>query len=131
MHQLSKMTENEIAKIAVDICFRLHMTYGPGLFESVYEEIFCYELGKIGIPYKRQFPIPLVHEQIKMDAGFRADVIVDDKIIMELKSIDLLAPVHYKQVQTYLRLTNLKLGLLVNFNVNLIKEGIHRIVNKL
>lgn len=125
------MTENEIAKIAVDICFRIHTQYGPGLFESVYEEIFCYELSKTGIPFYRQHPIPLVHEEIKMDAGFRADVLIDNKIIVELKSIEALAPVHYKQVQTYLKLTGCKLGLLVNFNVALIKEGIHRIVNNL
>jgi GxxExxY protein len=125
------MTENEIAKIAVDICFRIHTTYGPGLFESVYEEIFCYELGKTAIPYYRQHPIPLVHEEIKMDAGFRADVLIENKVIVELKSIEALAPVHYKQVQTYLKLTGRKLGLLVNFNVALIKEGIHRIVNNL
>ena len=125
------MTENEIAKIAVDICFKIHTQYGPGLFESVYEEIFCYELSKTGIPFYRQHPIPLVHEEIKMDAGFRADVLIENKLIIELKSIEVLAPVHYKQVQTYLKLTGCKLGLLVNFNVALIKEGIHRIVNHL
>jgi GxxExxY protein len=125
------MTENEIAKIAVDICFRIHKQYGPGLFESVYEEIFCYELAKTNIPFYRQHPIPLVHEKIKMDAGFRADVLIDNKVIVELKSIEALAPVHFKQVQTYLKLTGCKLGLLVNFNVALIREGIHRIVNNL
>jgi GxxExxY protein len=125
------MTENEIAKIAVDICFRIHTQYGPGLFESVYEEIFCFELSKTGIPFYRQHPIPLVHEEIKMDAGFRADVLIENKVIVELKSIEALAPVHFKQVQTYLKLTGCKLGLLVNFNVALIKEGIHRIVNNL
>jgi GxxExxY protein len=125
------MTENEISKIVVDTCFKLHNQYGPGLFEVVYEEIFCYEWNKTGIPFKKQHPIPLVHEEIKMDAGFRGDIIIDDKVIVELKSIEALAPVHYKQVQTYLKLTNCKLGILVNFNVNLIKDGIHRIVNKL
>ncbi len=83
------------------------------------------------MPFKRQQAIPLVHEEIKLEIGFRADFIIDDKVIIELKSVELLAPVHYKQVQTYLKLTNIKLGLLVNFNVNLIKDGIHRIVNKL
>ncbi len=125
------MTENEISKLAVDICFRIHTQYGPGLFESVYEEIFCYELSKTGIPFYKQHPIPLVHEEIKLDAGFRADVLIENKVIVELKSIEALAPVHYKQVQTYLKLTGCKLGLLVNFNVVLIKEGIHRIVNHL
>jgi GxxExxY protein len=97
----------------------------------VYEEIFCYELNKTGVQFYKQHPIPLVHEQIKMDAGFRADVLIENKVIVELKSIEALAPVHYKQVQTYLKLTGCKLGLLVNFNVALIKEGIHRIVNHL
>ncbi len=97
----------------------------------MYEEIFCHEWKKNGISFTRQHPIPLIHEEIRMDAGFRADMIIDNKVIIELKSIEALAPVHYKQVLTYLKLTNLKLGLLVNFNVNLIKDGIHRIVNKL
>jgi GxxExxY protein len=125
------MTENEIAKIAVDICFKIHTQYGPGLFESVYEEIFCYEFNKTGIPYKRQHPVPLIHEEIKMEIGFRADVIIDDKVIMELKSIEAIAPLHFRQVQTYLKLTGSKLALLVNFNVAYIKDGIHRIVNNL
>ena len=83
------------------------------------------------IPFKREHPVPLIHEEIKMEIGFRADVIIEDKIIMELKSIEALAPVHFRQVQTYLKLSGCKLGLLVNFNVALIKEGIHRIVNHL
>ena len=86
---------------------------------------------KLDLPLKRQFPIPLVHELIKMEVGFRADIIVDDKLLIEIKSIEALAPVHYKQVITYLKLTNLKLGLLINFNVALIKDGIKRVVNNL
>ena len=125
------LTENEIAKLVVDLCFKIHVQYGPGLFESVYEEIFCYEWQKNGIPFFRQYPVPLIHEEIKMDAGFRADILIANKVIIELKSIEALAPVHYKQVQTYLKLTGCKLGLLVNFNVPLIKDGIHRIVNNL
>ncbi len=125
------MTENDIAKIAVDICFKIHVKYGPGLFESVYEEIFNYELIKIGIPFTRQQSIPLIYEEIKMETGFRADFIIDNRVIIELKSIEAIAPVHFKQVLTYLKLTDLKLGLLVNFNVNLIKDGIIRIANKL
>ena len=125
------LTENEISKIVVDSCFKIHEQYGPGLFESVYEEIFCYEFSKTGIPFARQMGVPLIHEQIKMDIGFRADIIIDKKVILELKSIEALAPVHFKQVLTYLKLTDIKLGLLINFNVTLIKEGIHRIVNKL
>ncbi len=125
------MTENEISKIAVDLCFKIHKQYGPGLFEIVYEEIFCYELSKAGILFTKQQGIPLVHEEIRMDTGFRADVIIENKVIVELKSVEALAPVHYKQVLTYLKLTNLRLGLLVNFNVALIKDGIHRIANNL
>ena len=125
------MSENEIARMAVNICFGIHKKYGPGLFETVYEEIFCYELTKTGLQFYRQHPVPLVHEQIKMQAGFRADIIIENRVVIELKSIETIAPVHYKQVQTYLKLTGCKLGLLVNFNVALIKNGIHRIVNQL
>ncbi len=125
------LTENEISKLSVDLFFKIHKQYGPGLYESAYEDIFYYEWNKNGIPIKRQYPIPLIHEEIKMEASFRADFIIDDKVIIELKSIEALAPVHYKQVLTYLKLSNLKLGLLVNFNVDLIKNGIHRIVNNL
>lgn len=125
------MTENEVSKLVVDLCFKIHKQYGPGLFESVYEEIFCYEWKKNGIPLKRQHGVPLIHEEIKMEIGFRADVIIDDKVIVELKSLEALAEIHYKQVQTYLKLTKIKLGLLINFNVPLIKDGIHRIVNNL
>lgn len=124
-------SENEIAKLVVDLCFKIHVQYGPGLYESVYEEIFCYEWQKNGISFVRQYPIPLVHEEIKLEAGFRADVLIEDRVIVELKSIEMLAPVHYKQVQTYLKLSGCKLGLLINFNVALIKDGIHRIVNNL
>jgi GxxExxY protein len=125
------LSENDISRLVVDLSYKLHKQYGPGLFESVYEEIFCYEWSKNGIPFYRQHPIPVIHEEVKMEVGFRADMIIDNKVIVELKSVEILAPVHFKQVQTYLKLTNCKLGLLINFNVNLIKEGIHRIVNNL
>ena len=125
------MHENEISKIVVDTCFKIHVTLGPGLFESVYEEILYYELTKLGLKVERQKGIPVKWDNLTMDAGFRADLIVENKVIIELKSIESIAPVHQKQVQTYLKLTGLKLGLLINFNVNLIKDGIQRIVNKL
>lgn len=125
------MSENEISKLVVDLCFKLHKQYGPGLFESVYEELFCYEWAKNGVPFKRQYGIALVHEQVKMEVGFRADVIIEDKVIIELKSVETLAEVHYKQLLTYLKLTKIRLGMLINFNVPLIKDGIHRIVNNL
>lgn len=125
------MTENEYAKVIVDVCFQIHKTYGAGLFESVYEEMVCYELGKMEIPFERQTPFKVWHEGKDMGIGFRADIIVGDKVIVELKSIEMLAEVHYKQLLTYLKITGLKLGLLINFNVPLIKNGIHRIVNGL
>ena len=125
------MSENELVTLALDICFDIHRKYGPGLFESVYEEIFCHEWAKNGIPFKRQQGIPLVHETIRLEVGFRADVILDNKVIVEIKSIEALADVHYKQVTTYLKLTNLKLGLIVNFNVAMLKTGIKRVANKL
>ena len=125
------MTENEIATVALDICFRIHRQYGPGLFESVYEEIFFYEWTKTGVAFLRQHPVPLIHNEMKMGVGFRADGILDNKVIIELKSIEALADVHYKQLLTYLKLTNIKLGLLINFNVVYLKDGIHRIANKL
>lgn len=125
------MDENEIAKLVLDVAFKIHKQYGPGLFESVYEEIFMYEWLKLGIPILRQQPIPLVHETIKLEAGFRADFIIDRKVIIELKSVEILADVHYKQVLTYLKLTKLKLGLLINFNTSYLKDGIHRIANNL
>lgn len=128
---MSDMNENDLSTLALDVCFKIHRQYGPGLFESIYEELFCYEWSKNGIPFKRQQGITLVHEEIKMNVGFRADVILDDKVIMEFKSIEVLSDLHFKQVLTYLKLTNLKLGLLVNFNVVLLKDGIKRIANKL
>lgn len=125
------MDENEIAKLVLDVAFKIHKQYGPGLFESVYEEIFMYEWNKLEIPILRQHPIPLVHETIKLEAGFRADFIIDRKVIIELKSVEILADVHYKQVLTYLKLSKLKLGLLINFNTSYLKDGIHRIANNL
>ena len=125
------MNENEISKVIVDLCFKIHKQYGAGLFESVYEEIFCYEWNKMELPIIRQRGVKVVHEGIDMGIGFIPDLIVCDKVIIELKSVESLVEVHYKQLLTYLRITNLKLGLLINFNVPLIKDGIHRIVNNL
>jgi GxxExxY protein len=125
------MDENGLAKLALDIAFRIHTQYGPGLFESVYEKILCHEWTKTGIPLLVQQPIPLVHEDLKLDAGFRADVILDRKVILELKSVEALAPIHHAQVLNYLKLTKLKLGLLINFNTVHLKDGIHRIANRL
>jgi GxxExxY protein len=125
------MEENELAKRVVDLCFNIHRRYGPGLFESVYEGIFEYEWKKTGIEIRRQAGIKVIHEGVDMGFGFIPDLVLGNKIIVELKSVEALAEVHYKQLLTYLRLENLKLGLLINFNVPLIKNGIHRIVNNL
>jgi len=125
------MTENEIAKEIVDVAFKVHSTYGPGLLESVYESIMAYELNKRGLAVARQQAIPLVHESIRMAVGFRADLIVGHKVVVEIKSIDAIAPVHRKQLLTYLRLADKRLGLLVNFNVDLIKNWIYKVVNGL
>lgn len=125
------MTENEISREIVDACFQIHTRYGPGLFEFVYEELLSYELGKRDLGVRRQECVRLVHEDIILDRAFRVDLIIEDKVIIEIKSVEELKDMHYKQLFTYLKLTNLKLGLLINFNVALIKTGIHRIVNKL
>lgn len=125
------LTENEISKIILDIAFDIHINLGPGLFESVYEEILFYELTNYGLKVKRQKAIPVFWQELIMDVGFKADLIVENKVIIEIKSIEALAPIHYKQLTTYLKITNLKLGLLINFNEYLLKDGIKRIVNKL
>lgn len=125
------MTENELSKIIVHTAFEIHTELGPGLLESVYEEIMSHELNKIGLQVERQKGIPVMWNDLKMELGFRADLIVEDKVIIELKSVETIAQVHPKQLLTYLKLTGLKLGLLINFNEPLIKNGITRIVNNL
>ena len=125
------MTENKLASIILDISFEIHKTLGPGLFESVYEEIICYELSRSGIEFKRQEVIPVTWKRRKMNIGFKADIILENRMIVEIKSVEQLAPVHHKQLLTYLRLTDIKLGLLINFNEALLKNGIKRIANNL
>jgi len=125
------MTENEVAKQIVDVAFKIHTTFGPGLLESVYETIMAYELQKRGLSVRRQQAIPVIYEDIRMDLGFRADLIVENKVVVEIKSVEAIAPVHKKQLLTYIRLTDKRLGLLINFNVELIKNGISRVVNGL
>jgi GxxExxY protein len=125
------MTENELSKIIVDLSYKIHSSLGPGLLESVYEEIMFYELTKTGLKVERQKGLPVIWDELKMDIGFRADIIVDNKVIIEIKSVEALAQVHPKQLLTYLKITGLKLGLLINFNEAMIKNGIKRIVNKL
>ena len=125
------MTENEIAKEIVDAAYKIHKVLGPGLLESVYETVLAYELEKRGLQVKRQVPIKIKFENIVFDEGFRADILVENKVITELKSVEKVRPVYKKQLLTHLRLSNRKLGLLINFNEELIKDGITRIVNGL
>ena len=125
------MTENEIATIIVDTAFHIHRDLGPGLFETVYERIMEAELMKRGLKVEHQKPIPIVYHDVHLRAGFRCDLLIEDKVIVEVKSIEALHPVHKKQVLTYLRFADKRLGLLINFNVALIKDGIVRLVNRL
>jgi len=125
------MTENEVAKQIVAAAYRVHTSLGPGLLESVYEVVLAYELEKRGLHTVRQQAVPIVYQEIRIEMGFRADLIIEDQVIVEIKSVDAVAPVHKKQLLTHLRLADKRLGLLINFNVALIKDGITRIVNGL
>lgn len=125
------MDENYLATKILDACFEIHKNLGPGLLESVYEEILYYKLCNSGLVITRQQGIPVNYEGIKMDIGFRADLIIENKVIVEIKSVEAIAPVHQKQLLTYLRITGLNLGLLINFNEALLQNGIQRIVNNL
>ena len=125
------MTENEIGTIVVDAAVKIHMALGPGLLESVYEVILAHELSKRGLHVERQVPIAIEYDGIRFDEGFRADIIVGKKVVLELKSVEKVSAVHKKQIQTYLRLTDCKLGYLLNFGAALMKQGITRAVNNL
>lgn len=123
--------ENTLSGRIIGCCIAVHRDLGPGLLESAHEEALVYELGRQNLECTRQRGIPIHYRNIELNSGFRADVIVDDEVLIELKSVERLLSVHYKQVLTYLKLSGLKLGLLVNFNTPLIKDGIKRIVNNL
>ncbi len=125
------MHENDIAKQIVDAAYKIHTDLGPGLLESVYETVLAYELAGRGLRVTRRAAIPVVYETLSFDEGFRADLVVEEKVIVELKSVEKVAPVHKKQLLTYLRLADKRLGLLINFGEALIKDGITRIVNRL
>jgi GxxExxY protein len=125
------MTENDISTIVLRKSIEIHNSLGPGLYESVYEEILFSELLRSGLFVNRQKAIPVIWKDKKLDHGFRADLIIENKVLLEIKSVESIAPVHYKQVLTYLKLTELKLGLLINFNEYLVKDGYKRIVNNL
>jgi GxxExxY protein len=123
------MTENEIAKQILDAAFVVHTKLGPGLLESVYEIVMQYELKKRGLTAERQKAMPILYDNIRFDEAFRSDIVVNEKVIIELKSVEVLVPVHAKQLLTQLRLSGLKLGLLINFGEAHLKNGIKRIIN--
>lgn len=125
------MTENEIGTVIVETAVEVHRQLGPGLLESVYEIILAHELAGRSLRIERQVPIPIIYKSLTFDEAFRADLLVEGKVILELKSIEQINNAHRKQLQTYLRLTNLKLGYLLNFGAALMKEGIFRFVNGL
>jgi len=125
------MTENELAKIIVDEAFHVHYQLGPGLLESVYEACLAHRLTQAGLKVEVQKPIPLVYDGIHLKCGFRCDLIVEEKLIIEIKTVDQLTDIHLAQLLTYLKLSNLNLGLLINFNVVRIKNGLRRVVNRL
>lgn len=125
------MNENELSYKIIGIGIELHKQLGPGLLESVYENTLAFDLRDAGINVEQQVPVPLVYKEVKMDCGYRLDLLVEKKVIIEIKSVEQLAPVHFAQTLTYLKLSGIKLGLLINFNSAVLKDGIHRIVNNL
>ena len=125
------MNENELAKIVVDAAFHVHTSLGPGLLESVYQKVMAYELNKRGLQVEEEVAVPVVWDDVQLEVGFRIDLLIDKKLVIELKSVEKVSPVHKKILLTYLRLTDLKLGLLVNFGEELMKTGISRVVNGL
>lgn len=125
------MTENQIGTVIVNTAIGVHRQLGPGLLESVYEAILAYELSAQGLQVRRQVPIPILYKSMTFDEAFRADLLIEDKVILELKSVEILNNAHRKQVQTYLRLSGLKLGYLLNFGSAVMKDGIVRAVNGL
>lgn len=125
------MHENEIAKLVVDAAFQIHSKLGPGLLESVYQAILCFELKKRGLKVEKEVAIPVRWDNVLFEEGFRADLIIENKVVVELKSIQEVSPVHKKVLLTYLRLTNCKLGLLINFGAERIKDGTSRVVHGL
>ena len=125
------ITENELSKIVFNWALKVHQNLGPGLLESAYEECLFYELNKTGLEIQKQKALPLVYEEVKLDIGYRIDIIIENKLILEIKSVEALNDIHFAQLLTYLKLTNCKLGMLMNFNVALIKNGIKRVVNNL
>ncbi|WP_456441671.1 GxxExxY protein [Caldithrix abyssi] len=125
------MTENEISRLILDAAFKVHKALGPGLLESAYEECLFYELKNNDLFIEKQKPLPLIYEEVKLDIGYRVDLFVEKKVIIEVKSVESLNDIHLAQILTYLKLSNCRLGILINFNVTLLKNGIKRVVNNL
>ncbi|HZB15371.1 MAG TPA: GxxExxY protein [Chryseolinea sp.] len=123
------MFENQITELIIGYAIKVHKALGPGLLESAYESCLHYEVSQKGLFVERQKPIPLIYKDVKMDCGYRADLVVENKVIVEIKSVDALNEIHLMQIITHLKLTNYKVGLLINFNVLRLKDGIKRVVN--
>jgi GxxExxY protein len=123
------MTENELSKIVFDAGMKVHKALGPGFLESAYEECLFYELQKQGLAVEKQKALPLIYEEVKLDAGYRIDLLVEKKLVIEIKSVEALNDLHLAQILTYLKLSNCKLGLLINFNTVLFKNGVKRVIN--
>ena len=125
------MTENEISHEIIGAALEIHKTIGPGLLESAYENALAFDLRELGFEVKQQFPMPFIYKNVKQDIGYRIDLLVNNKVIIEIKSVENLAPVHFSQTLTYLKLSGLKLALLINFNTKILRDGLHRLVNNL
>ncbi|MBS1736602.1 MAG: GxxExxY protein [Bacteroidetes bacterium] len=123
------MNENEISKVVFDCALKVHRNLGPGLLESAYQECLFYELNIAGLKVEKQKALPLVYEEVRLDIGYRIDLMIEDKFIVEIKAVEALTDVHLAQILTYLKLTDCKLGLLINFNVALLKNGVRRVIN--
>ena len=130
-HEEAKMTENEISYKILDAAFKVHSALGPGLLESSYQAVLVFELKKMGLYVEKEKPLPLIYEEVHLEIGYRIDILVENKVIAEIKSVDALNDIHLAQVLTYLKLSGCKLGLLLNFNVKSMKQGIKRVVNNL
>jgi len=125
------VTENELSHVVIGCAIKVHSALGPGLLESAYEACLHYELTQSGLRVEAQKPLPLVYQSVKLECGYRIDLLLEGKLIIEVKAMEALADIHFAQVLTYLRLSNLKLAMLLNFNVVHMKDGIRRVVNKL
>ena len=123
------MTENEIASIVFQSALKVHKRLGPGLLESAYEECMFYELKKTNLKVEKQKALPLIYDEVRLDIGYRLDLIIEDKFIVEIKAVESLNDIHLAQILTYLRLSDCKLGMLINFNVTLLKNGVKRVIN--